>query len=369
MQKNNEQLLYQLFTEDKPLIDVRAPVEFSRGAFPMSSNIPLLDDQQRHEIGQKYKQFGQNQAIQSGLTLISGKVKQKRLNDWQNFIHKFPDSYLYCFRGGLRSQITQQWLQKEGLNIPLIEGGYKAMRNYLSHQLEHQTDYFQFYILGGQTGTGKTELLQLLENSIDLEGLANHRGSSFGSYVDAQPTQINFENNLSVNFLKKHKLGINNLVLEDEGFLIGRILIPKRLFEKMKKMPLIVLHATLQERIEVTLNEYIISNYQDYLKNDQQQANIKFELYLKAGLDRIKKRLGGLRHKQVSKIMDEAIQSQYNHNDLDGHRHWIRILLQNYYDPMYQYQLDKKQDRIVYQGNREEVINWLNATKKLNSRL
>ncbi|MFK5892145.1 MAG: tRNA 2-selenouridine(34) synthase MnmH, partial [Pseudomonadota bacterium] len=88
-----------------------------------------------------------------------------------------------------------------------------------------------------------------------------------------------------------------------------------------------------------------------------------FEQYLKGSLDRIKKRLGGLRHKQVSQIMHDAIQSHFNHSDLDGHRLWIKILMQDYYDPMYKYQLDKKQDRIVYEGNREEVITYINNIK------
>jgi len=85
-----------------------------------------------------------------------------------------------------------------------------------------------------------------------------------------------------------------------------------------------------------------------------------FEDYLKSSLDRIKKRLGGLRHKEVSVIMDEAIQAHFQTNDLDGHRQWIKILMQDYYDPMYQYQLDKKQDRIIFRGTREEIIKWLN---------
>jgi tRNA 2-selenouridine synthase len=359
MQKTNQQLLYQLFTEDIPLMDVRAPVEFSEGAFPLAVNHPLLDDQQRHEIGKKYKNAGQDEAIELGLKLISGETKQQRLNDWTNYIKKYPEAYLYCFRGGLRSRTTQQWLKNEGIDIPLIQGGYKAMRTYLLEQLQQQIDFFQLYILGGQTGTGKTEVLQQLENAIDLEGLANHRGSSFGAYVNAQPSQINFENNLAIRLLKKHKQGFESIVLEDEGFLVGRRLIPQVLFEKMKTMPVILLEASLQQRIEVTLNDYIISNYQDYIKNYAQEGANLFTDYLKSSLDRIKKRLGGLRHKQVSLIMDEAIKSHFQHNDLDGHRQWIKILMQDYYDPMYQYQLNKKQQRIVFRGNREEVISWL----------
>jgi len=360
MQKSNQQLLYQIFTEDIPLMDVRAPVEFVEGAFPMAVNHPLLDDQQRHEIGKKYKNAGQDEAIQLGLKLVSGEIKQQRLEDWQAFIKKYPQAYLYCFRGGLRSRTTQQWLQSEGVDIPLIQGGYKAMRTYLLEQLEQQVDFFQFYILGGQTGTGKTEVLQQIKNAIDLEGLANHRGSSFGAYVNAQPSQINFENNLSIELLKKRKSGFESVLLEDEGLLIGKRVIPKFLFEKMKTMPLILLEASLQERIEVTLNDYIISNYQDYIKNYAEKGNSLFEDYLKSSLDRIKKRLGGLRHKEVSVIMDEAIQAHFQTNDLDGHRQWIKILMQDYYDPMYQYQLDKKQDRIIFRGTREEIIKWLN---------
>lgn len=366
MPRTSQQLLYQLFTEDIPLMDVRAPNEFSEGAFPMASNHPLLDDQQRHEIGKKYKNAGQDEAIQLGLKLISGDVKQQRLNGWKDFIKKFPDAYLYCFRGGLRSRTTQQWLKNEGIDIPLIPGGYKAMRTYLLEQLEQQVDFFQIYILGGQTGTGKTEVLLQLENAVDLEGLANHRGSSFGAYVNAQPGQINFENNLVISLLKKRKLNFESIILEDEGFLIGKRLIPKTLFEKMKKMPLILLEASIEERIEVTLNDYIISNYRDYIKNDAEKGHLIFKEYLKSSLDRIKKRLGWLRHKELCLIMDEAIQSHFQHNDLDGHRRWIKILMRDYYDPMYKYQLDQKQDRIIFRGNREEVIRWLKNSNVKN---
>jgi tRNA 2-selenouridine synthase len=356
---NAEQLLYQLFTDDIPLMDVRAPVEFLEGAFPESRNYPLLDDQQRHQVGKTYKDDGQDEAIKLGLKLVSNDVKQQRLDDWKKFIIDNPKAYLYCFRGGLRSRTTQQWLVEQGVDIPLIAGGYKAMRRYLINQIEAKTDFFNFFILAGQTGTGKTELLLELENSVDLEGLANHRGSSFGAYVDEQPTQINFENNLAVEFLKKHKLGFKSLVLEDEGFLVGKRLIPKNLFAKMKNMPLVVLQVPLKDRIEVTLNDYIISNYMDFTQVYKDNADNIFSDYLINSLDRIKKRLGGVRHKQVLGLMNEAIVAHLKNNDIDGHRQWIKILMQDYYDPMYQYQLDKKKDRIVYSGNKKEVKNWL----------
>ncbi|MFK5986996.1 MAG: tRNA 2-selenouridine(34) synthase MnmH [Pseudomonadota bacterium] len=356
MNSKNEQLLYQLFTKNTPLMDVRAPIEFTEGAFPMASNYPLLNDLQRHEIGIKYKQAGQDEAIKLGLKLAGTTIKQQRIDSWSEFIRKNPDAYLYCFRGGLRSKTTQQWLRNEGINIPLIEGGYKAMRRYLLEQLEQQVSSFNFYILGGQTGTGKTEVLQHIKNSVDLEGLANHRGSSFGSYVKAQPSQINFENNLAIELLKKHQQQYNSIVLEDEGFLIGHRLVPKFLFEKMKQMPLIVLQRSIQERVSITLNDYIISNYQDYLSLYKDNANEVFKQDLKASLDRIKKRLGGQRHKFLASLMDEAIQSHFDNNDFSGYQQVIKLLMLEYYDPMYQYQLDKKQDRVIFKGNEDEVL-------------
>ncbi|MBT8437066.1 MAG: tRNA 2-selenouridine(34) synthase MnmH, partial [Gammaproteobacteria bacterium] len=125
-----------LFLDDVPLMDVRAPIEFGQGAFPTATNIPLLDDQQREQIGIRYKHAGQEEAIRLGLELATADIKAQRLQDWTSYCNAYPQGFLYCFRGGLRSRTTQQWLLQQGVEYPLVLGGYKAMRRFLIDELE-----------------------------------------------------------------------------------------------------------------------------------------------------------------------------------------------------------------------------------------
>ena len=145
----------QLFLNDVPLMDVRAPVEFVQGAFPTATNIPLLDDQQREQIGIRYKDAGQEEAIRLGLELATPDIQKQRLEAWTSFCNKYPQGYLYCFRGGLRSRTTQQWLQQQGVEYPLVRGGYKAMRRFLIDELEQSTREVPLVCVSGLTGVGK----------------------------------------------------------------------------------------------------------------------------------------------------------------------------------------------------------------------
>jgi len=117
----------ELFLDDTPMMDVRAPVEFAAGAFPAATSLPLLDDAQRHEIGCVYAENGQQAAITRGKELASPAVRAKRMDAWLQHINCHPNGYLYCFRGGLRSHIAQQWLQEAGVEYPLVQGGYKSV--------------------------------------------------------------------------------------------------------------------------------------------------------------------------------------------------------------------------------------------------
>ena len=128
----------QLFLSDTPLLDVRAPVEFLQGAFPRAINFPLINDEERHAIGIRYKQLGQDKAIELGHELVTGDTKEARISLWADFTHQHPQGALYCFRGGMRSKITQQWIfEKTGVVYPRIKGGYKALRRYLIDELNH----------------------------------------------------------------------------------------------------------------------------------------------------------------------------------------------------------------------------------------
>ena len=188
--------------EDRPLIDVRASVEFLKGAFPTSVNLPLMNDEERHLIGIRYKEHGNASAVQLGKALVEP-VKQERVKAWVDFVKAHPDAYLYCFRGGQRSQISQRWLDESGQSIVRLDGGYRAFRRWLIEELDTSIDSFDAIVLGGRTGSGKTILLQKIQNIIDLEALANHKGSSFGRHITPQPTQIDFENALAYDLIEK----------------------------------------------------------------------------------------------------------------------------------------------------------------------
>jgi tRNA 2-selenouridine synthase len=346
-------------------MDVRAPIEFTQGAFPMAVNHPLMNDQERHEVGIRYKKSGQDAAIKLGNQLVNGDIKEQRIAQWQSFAKEHPEGYLYCFRGGLRSRTTQQWLKQSGVNLPLVNGGYKAMRRVLLDELEDSIAESHFVILGGRTGTGKTWLLKELGGAIDLEGFAHHRGSSFGRFPDGQPSQINFENNLSIALMKQRSRGINRFWLEDEGHLIGGIVLPQSLQQKMKQSSLVMLDEDISYRINITLKDYVIDLYAYYqrycqeYKGETNTVEIAFEQfsdYLLASLARIKKRLGGERFQKINAQMQEALAEQQASGAIESHKIWIESLLTSYYDPMYDYQLEKKQARLIFTGNAHEIL-------------
>lgn len=121
----------RIFLQDVPLIDVRAPIEFQQGAFARAVNLPLMIDSERQAVGTCYKQHGQQAALALGHRLVNGKLREQRTAAWLAACAERPAGYIYCFRGGLRSQLVQQWLHEAGVDYPRITGGYKALRNYL----------------------------------------------------------------------------------------------------------------------------------------------------------------------------------------------------------------------------------------------
>ena len=124
--------LKNLFLAKTPLIDVRSPVEFSEGSLPHSINIPIMNDEERTLVGTCYKEHGQEAAIKLGHELVQGQVKQDRIQAWTNYIEAHPEAQVFCFRGGLRSQITCQWINEAGIKRSPIPGGYKRMRRLFS---------------------------------------------------------------------------------------------------------------------------------------------------------------------------------------------------------------------------------------------
>jgi len=349
-----------IFSNDTPLFDLRAPIEFNQGAFPTAVNLPLMTDEERAKVGICYKNQGQDTAIKLGHKLVSGEIREQRMEQWINFIQQHKDGYLYCFRGGLRSQTVQQWLETEGFSYPLIQGGYKAMRRYLINKLESLSEKLNFIVIGGRTGTRKTDLILKFPNAIDLEGRANHRGSSFGRRVGGQPTVISFENNLAIDLLKLS--GVHSTVLvEDEGVTIGRCSVPEPLRNQIKTAPLYLIDASIDERVENILNDYVLGLSKEYLNFDPNHGWHAYKEAMFSSLMRIKKRLGGEKYSRLYQLMVKAFDKQTEEQEQNFHRDWIKVLLQEYYDPMYDFQIDKKLHRVQQQGSWSDIVRGLGA--------
>ncbi len=351
-----------LFLNNIPMLDVRAPVEFDQGAFPFTQNIPLMNNQERTDVGICYKNFGQDEAIKLGHERVQGKIKSERIEHWAHFFEQHPQGLLYCFRGGMRSKISQQWIyEKTGLIYPRVKGGYKAMRRFLLDELEKSTQYIEPVILSGRTGTGKTLILKSIKQKIDLEGLFHHRGSVFGKHVTPQPTQIDIENTLSIELLKHLHNNHKKMILEDEGSNIGSRRLPDDLVKKMQQSPVVLLKASIEERINITFQEYIIEDLAEHRSfyGDEQGFQLWSE-QLQGAIDKIQRRLGGVRHKELKTQLNKAIQQQISGNT-ESHKEWIRTLLVDYYDPMYDYQLSKKQERVVFTGKKNDVLDYLKS--------
>ncbi|MFC4277118.1 tRNA 2-selenouridine(34) synthase MnmH [Achromobacter aloeverae] len=359
-----------LFLGDVPMMDARAPIEFRKGAFPHTVNLPLMTDSERQKVGTCYTQQGEAAAIALGHRLVSGQVKAERLAAWADFARAHPDGYLYCFRGGLRSQIVQTWLREEaGIAYPRVIGGYKALRGFLLDTLDRALAECGFVVLGGMTGTGKTDVLAQLAHGLDLEGHAHHRGSSFGKRVTGQPAQIDFENGLAVDILKKRHAGHAHFVVEDEGQAIGACSVPVGLHQGMQRYPLVWLEDSFENRVRRILRDYVVNLGAEFVaEHGHEQGQLLFAQRLRQSLDKIQKRLGGLRHQQLAAIMDAALAEQARGGGVEGHRAWIEALLTSYYDPMYRHQRESKAGRIVFSGDEAAVLEYLRRASTMARR-
>ena len=339
----------EIVLHNYPIIDVRAPIEFEKGAIPNSVNLYLMNNEERALVGTTYKEKGHNAAIELGHSLVSGKIKEERINSWIEFYKKNTNTHILCFRGGDRSHISQQWIyENSGIDIPLIIGGYKAFRNYLLDQFEKP---YNIRILSGATGSGKTILLNKINNTVDLEGIANHRGSSFGGNREEQPCQVDFENSLAYKLIDFSNNNFSYLYLEDESRNIGKRRIPNSLFEKMAQAKMVHLIVSLEERTNTIYNEYVI--------HDQESFKSEWIDKIKSSLAGISRKLGGKRHNELLEIVDSAWKEQVNSGNLEQHKEWIKVLLTDYYDPMYNYQIEKRKEQIIFRGNKEEVLNYI----------
>ncbi|MCZ6644007.1 MAG: tRNA 2-selenouridine(34) synthase MnmH [Gammaproteobacteria bacterium] len=320
-------------------IDLRAPAEFARGALPGAVNLPLLTDSERAEVGIAYKNRGQQAAVDVGHRLVGETQRKLRTAQWREHANTHPDCWLYCWRGGMRSEIAQSWLAQSGLDIPRVAGGFKALRQACLDVLANAPKTKRWLVLAGRTGSGKTKLLREFETGIDLEGLAHHRGSAFGARSEPQPMPVDFENRLAVAFVN-HSHGV--VLLEDESRNIGRLALPETWHEKMQQAPLVVVDVTIEERVENIQREYVLEPLSDGVSVEE------LETRYRDALNRIERRLGGLRHREVREKLQQGFAT-------GKHEGWIERLLSWYYDPMYDYQLEKKLTRVIARGDTSAI--------------
>ena len=340
-----------------PFIDVRAPVEFAQGALPNATNLPLMNDIERHLVGTCYKQKDQDAAIKLGYQLVENEMPA-RIEQWKTFKKQHSNALIYCFRGGLRSRLSVQFLKDNGVDISLIPGGYKSVRRYLISVLEEQ-EQLPIMVLGGNTGCAKTELIQKLSNGLDIEGMANHRGSSFGKQVTPQPRQINYEHQLALKILNI-ATSADSLVIEDESKMIGQLMVPLHLFKKMQASPMVIIDDPLALRLERLSQQYCADMWLKFkVALGVELGWSAYEAYLHQGLWGIRKRLGLERFKMLQVLLNQALQIQKMSASCAEHQSWIEIILKDYYDPMYQYQLASKTQRIKFRGTSKEVREWL----------
>ena len=316
------------------IIDVRSPKEFAHAHIPGAVNIPVFDDEERKVVGTIYKQESRELAIKKALDFWGPKMRsiiEQAETLLEQHQHKNTERttagpttfYLYCWRGGMRSQAMGWLLQLYGFKVKVLTGGYKSFRRWALHALAFP---YQLNVLGGFTGSGKTELLQEIaqrgELVVDLEKLASHKGSAFGKN-GVQPGQEQFENNLALTLhatWEKSRAGENNtgalkailgqkkpIWVEDESQRIGQLNIPPAFWSTMREAPVYFLDIPFEKRLDHITQQYALLD----------------TAYLEGGIQRISKRLGGVAAKEALAYLEAK--------DLTGCFH----ILLTYYDKSY----------------------------------
>ncbi len=246
-----------------PVIDVRSPSEFSNGHIYGAYNIPLFTDAEREEIGTIYKQIGKEPSIERGLQIVGPKLFS--YVEAAKKIAPEQEANIYCWRGGMRSESITWLLRTAGFNVSKIVGGYKACRHHIRASFSNPANII---ILGGNTGCGKTKILHQIKKMgrqiIDLEGIANHKGSAFGHINEKkQPTNEQFENNV---YHAWKQLDLNApIIIENESVGIGRVWIPDPLFEQMKQAKVITIEVPRNVRIQNLVEDYTVADKNDLI--------------------------------------------------------------------------------------------------------
>jgi tRNA 2-selenouridine synthase len=295
------------------VIDVRSPLEFAKGHVPGAINIPLFDNDEREEIGIIYKISGKEIAIERGLQIISPKLFELVKMTKNKTTNK--KIYVYCWRGGMRSQRFAWLMNTSGLNAKVLQGGYKKYRNHILSFFEKE---LKLFIIGGPTGSGKSAILREMakqgEQVVDLEALAHHKGSAFGSIneVPQCPQQL-FEHHL---FNAFQELDLSKPIwLEDEAMSIGWNKIPFSLWKQMKKAPIFKINVPFSIRVQRLVADYSTTDHK----------------LLHRALSAIKDKLGGQHFLEAEqKLMEGDLAS-------------VAAISLRYYDEAYEFNHHKRE--------------------------
>ncbi len=306
----NEISYEETLTLENPLyVDVRSPGEFGDDHIPGAVNLPIFDNDERKEIGTLYKMVGRETAVLRG-TEVGG----RRIGEIINRISevKGRDIVIYCARGGMRSGSVASLINSLGIKTLRIRDGYKAYRRYVNERLHAMKLKPEIFILQGLTGAGKTELIQILENSIDIEGMAGHRSSVFGGIGLEQRTQKSFETQMFHRIIELENSPY--VIIEGESRKVGNLHIPDNIFSQMRGGRFIYIDTPLERRVSIIRKEYARFNEHE----------------------RVVETVNSLRMKLGNKKCDELIEL-YNSGMIDQ---FIEILLLDYYDPLYKHSLE-----------------------------
>ena len=330
MKNFSAQNLPLLFSQNYNFIDVRAPIEFAAGSIPGAINLPLINNDERHLIGTVYKTKGQNAAVELGHQLVSGEIREQRLDAWLKAFQLKPNNtVIYCFRGGLRSKTVQAWMQEQGAHCPLLIGGYKAARFRLLTALSEDIKHLNFKIIAGETGSGKTSYLKKnCQHSIDLEALAQHRGSAFGALKTPQPSQADFENQIAQKILAFNKT-TEPICLESESRMIGKLVLPEALAQIIKNSPRTELNVKFEDRVNNVFNDYVVNSALGV------QGDLSTFNDFRSGITKIAKKLGGLRAQEILCEIEASENDFKAQKGLERNKVWIAKILKYYYDPLY----------------------------------
>jgi tRNA 2-selenouridine synthase len=312
------------FSKRLPVIDVRSPAEFSHGHIPGAFSLPLFDDLERAEIGTLYAEQGKEAALHRGLDLVGPKLTLFVRTAKE--IAQGEEILVHCWRGGMRSEAMAWLLRFSGIETAILKGGYKEYRQFIKQSFASGPPVI---VLGGMTGSGKTELLHHMESQgeqvIDLEGIAHHKGSAFGSLGQLdQPSQEQFENDLASKWLALDSS--RQVWVEDESRNIGKVIIPDTVFNKMANSKVIFIEMPFEDRVK-----RLVKEYGSFRKETLSSVIIK-----------IHKRIGGDVAQDALKALEE--------NDVQTA---VSIILK-YYDKTYEYGLSKRDKNKILRINYAE---------------